>query len=590
MPAKPARENQVPPGVPPPDPPVIKLSRADLNVTINAAVAAAFDNARNPSRKQLAALEEAHVSDEHDPATDNEATDFIRSLKSAILNDKVLRFKCDRHVARAMGLNTFDLKIGSVCILIRDEYEDLWRKISSRGQQDEMTSANTVIVGTAGIGKSLFRWYLVWKWMQDDPDLNQFGFEDIRINISEDFWAIQKNGMARPIAKHLVNRTASSSLGLLDPCSLLQGHSFRFRMLIVTSSPSCVVGQKEGLSLTQFRKMAVLYVMTRWTLDELRMIKPNLDPDQIEKFSSTEGTIVYCVPRWFFYEQQEIEGQIAESWINISKDALRDFFLKHKDDESKSKDLPYRLCAIAENNYNNWKVVGFISNFAAKAVYRWAEIGAHLDRAGFLNLLEHPLGASLIGNWFERWALESLQRQEGILVSRAQLGPLKAARGAAHSTEKFVFKALEIIDIDLPRRGKPKYTIKLEAGTVYKPKSKIFPSIDAYGKTESGDLIFMQFTKSLTHSPASWNDLSSIAKEAQRHEIKRMILIYCCPSVEEFRVPECPDVSAKNVIVSKGRLESEFFLALTQHQKRGLEDGVDESQRPSDTKKRKPKS
>ena len=160
----------------------------------------------------------------------------------------------------------------------------------------------------------------------------------------------------------------------------------------------------------------------------------------------------------------------------------------------------------------------------------------------------------------------------------------------SHSTEKFVFKALEIIDIDLPRRGKPKYTIKLEAGTVYKPKSKIFPSIDAYGKTESGDLIFMQFTKSLTHSPASWNDLSSIAKEAQRHEIKRMILIYCCPSVEEFRVPECPDVSAKNVIVSKGRLESEFFLALTQHQKRGLEDGVDESQRPSDTKKRKPKS
>ena len=232
MPAKPARENQVPPGVPPPDPPVIKLSRADLNVTINAAVAAAFDNARNPSRKQLAALEEAHVSDEHDPATDNEATDFIRSLKSAILNDKVLRFNCDRRVARAMGLNTFDLKTGSVCILIRDEYEDLWRKISSRGQQDEMTSANTVIFGTAGIGKSLFRWYLVWKWMQDDPDLNQFGFEDIRINISEDFWAIQKNGMARPIAKHLVNRTASSSLGLLDPCSLLQGHSFRFRMLL----------------------------------------------------------------------------------------------------------------------------------------------------------------------------------------------------------------------------------------------------------------------------------------------------------------------------------------------------------------------
>ena len=64
MPAKPARENQVPPGVPRPDPPgdVIQLSRADLNVTINAAVAVALDNPGNPSREQLAALEEAHVN------------------------------------------------------------------------------------------------------------------------------------------------------------------------------------------------------------------------------------------------------------------------------------------------------------------------------------------------------------------------------------------------------------------------------------------------------------------------------------------------------------------------------------------------
>ena len=59
MPAKPARENQVPLEAPPPDPPgdVIQLSRADLNATINAAVAAALDNAMNPLREQLAALD-----------------------------------------------------------------------------------------------------------------------------------------------------------------------------------------------------------------------------------------------------------------------------------------------------------------------------------------------------------------------------------------------------------------------------------------------------------------------------------------------------------------------------------------------------
>ena len=71
------------------------------------------------------------------------------------------------------------------------------------------------------------------------------------------------------------------------------------------------------------------------------------------------------------------------------------------------------------------------------------------------------------------------------------------------------------------QRGNPVYDIVLQNGTLFKPKSIFFSAIDAYGKNESGDLIFLQFTKSMTHLTASWGDLSSIVKKAKRHEIKR---------------------------------------------------------------------
>jgi hypothetical protein len=380
----------------------------------------------------------------------------------------------------------------------------------------------------------------------------------------EIFYLVEKDGTTQQIPASSVSR-APTSLALMDPCSIVEGKSYFFKMLIVTSSPSAVVGEVGKPSLTELRKLAFLYVMKWWSVQELKMIKPDVDAKQLERFSTFDGTSTCCVPRWFYYKDEEIQGQLNCCWLNNSRQALRDFFLKQSGDLHKHKDLPFRLCAIVENGPNDWKVAGFISDFVAEEVFKWAEIGAYLDRAGFVNLLDHPLGSSLIGICYERWALECIERQESIVVSNEQLG-----MSQPHKNQEFVFKFLKNINLDNPQRGQTQLDVKVDTGTLYKPRTKVFPSIDAYGKTAAGDLLFLQFTKALTHSPALWKDISTIARKANsKKDIKRMILIYCFPYVDEFRTPACPDLLDKNVIVCKGTMQSDFFLHLKQKRKRG---------------------
>ena len=52
-------------------------------------------------------------------------------------------------------------------------------------------SPKGIVVGTAGIRKSLFRFYLIWKWLKGDQDI--FGiFKDIRFNFGNNFFLVQR--------------------------------------------------------------------------------------------------------------------------------------------------------------------------------------------------------------------------------------------------------------------------------------------------------------------------------------------------------------------------------------------------------------
>jgi hypothetical protein len=440
-------------------------------------------------------------------ARDDEVTSFFQSLKKTTLGeDGLLLFECEEVVAGELGMKTWE---GQLRMLVREEYKDLWAKISARFFEHADCYQNSIITGTSGIGKSVFRWYVVWMWMKDDPAIEALQFKDVRVNIGEDFYLIEKDGTARKIEAGSLSIHARHSLALFDPCSFVQNRKkIPFKMIVITSSPSHVVGQVGKISLTECSKLAIIYVMALWSLSELRAILPTICPRRLDQFGLTIAESTYCVPRWFFYSEHAISGFVSRSWTHVCKDALRDYFLKGTDDDHKNKNFPYRLCTIAENGYNDWKVTGFISSFVAEEVYSWAKIASHLDRGSFVNLLNHPLGGGLIGAWYERWALECLELKTAIVIADHQFPERKEpAHGKAITCARFQFESLCIVEVESLKDGKePISGFAFEPGVLYKPRLKCNPSIDAWGITKSdnkpGDLILLQFTKALSHSSA----------------------------------------------------------------------------------------
>ena len=161
--------------------------------------------------------------------------------------------------------------------------------------------------------------------MNNAPSIAALQFDQIRINIGKDFYLIQKDGRVRYLEKAMIWRGARSSLALFDPCEQLTNEkNFSPKMIVVTSSPSHVVGQVGKYSLTE---LATKFVLAIWTLDELLLIMPNVDHERLEKFGFRIGSTTYCVPRWFFYRKQDIQGFISDGWDHASKDALKDCFL-----------------------------------------------------------------------------------------------------------------------------------------------------------------------------------------------------------------------------------------------------------------------
>jgi hypothetical protein len=56
--------------------------------------------------------------------------------------------------------------------------------------------------------------------------------------------------------------------------------------------------------------------MSVWTLDELQVIKPEIDDEMLRKLSFVEDEITYCVPRWFFYTDEQLIQQLNKNWTS----------------------------------------------------------------------------------------------------------------------------------------------------------------------------------------------------------------------------------------------------------------------------------
>ena len=120
----------------------------------------------------------------------------------------------------------------------------------------------------------------------------------------------------------------------------------------------------------------------------------------------------------------------------------------------------------------------------------------------------------------------------------------------------------------MPQDGSvPKFEVDMEPGVLYKPRSKCNPSIDAFGVTrngeKTGDLILLQFTKALSYTSAKKSDLNHIITAARALSAWiRVILVYCVPSVQHFKVPSCETLQGSDILICKGIIDMQFYIEL----------------------------
>jgi hypothetical protein len=169
----------------------------------------------------------------------------------------VLEIVGEDRICHKLGIEKFPGQ-QNVKFLLRSQYRRVWNEIWSLNQQFPALD-QFVITGTAGIGKSAFRYFVIREWpLKDDG----FQFDSIIFNAPEgdDFFRLEKNGKATEYVKD-TNRDLKS-LALLDPCAKLDNRKVAlFGLTIVTSSPSPLAKEEGKPNLKTFSRNAKKIVM-----------------------------------------------------------------------------------------------------------------------------------------------------------------------------------------------------------------------------------------------------------------------------------------------------------------------------------------
>jgi hypothetical protein len=461
---------------------------------------------------------------------------FVKALKEAELVDDVLTIECESEICHSVGFPL--VSSSSTKFLFRKDYKRLWIEI----MEDFACSRKSIVVGAAGIGKSLFRFYLIWKWFGVDEDISGI-FKDVRFNSGRRFYSVRKDGTVLPISNDQCLMESRESLVLLDPCPELSGiKDLMCKLLIVTSSPSALIGHSAVCSLSQLRKLSTVYVMKMWTEEEWYLFSPGTDKDLFSKFSSRERLTTYCVPRWLTYRPKEIEGQLKASLNDQHAEGLVKYLLGKRSNLLMGSFLPYSLCKVHQPGYNQWEVYGFISDYVTSHILWWAGISDRVNKSNFLNLLHNPWSGGLLGHCYKNWAFEMLEAKSELIVYNKV-----EHRFHFNSTNYFSF---------IPRACIP---CILDGQVLQRPDQGSMPSIDAYGMV-GNTLLLLQFTVGLTHSGASWKHVGHIVNNARNQypEIQ-VLMVYVVPEHQKFTIPKCKTLEENQVHIAVGQLNADFF-------------------------------
>jgi hypothetical protein len=288
--------------------------------------------------------------------------------------DPELQIFCDQ-----LGLDKEERQ-ESFTFLLRKEYQSKWNEIKAKYRHGKR---RVVITGTAGIGKSAFRFFVLRQWLLGDGS----DFESVVFNAGEEYYRVHHDGRIFEYEKN--EEIDRQSLCLLDPCALLDKRTrLVFRLSIVTSSPSPLTKQQNKYSLGDFQ--CYILVMKAWTVSEVRAVFPQYDESRLLDFSyqQDDGERL-CIPRWIIMDEELVEMEIVNALDGTSPAALRRF-LRTPKSFARDADMPYALCRIELVPRVGWAATGFISNYVAEYIHKWISDEAALNIETFNDLVQCP--------------------------------------------------------------------------------------------------------------------------------------------------------------------------------------------------------
>ena len=240
---------------------------------------------------------------------------FIKSLTNADEAEHgTLTLDIDPKIGYDFGLPLFRGET-KVKFCIRQEYSRIWGSIESKFEIAR--KSKFIITGTSGIGKSLFRLYILRIWLKGEVSMN---FERAVMNFDNDYYLIDRKGYAKKVEKdHIIYK---DSLALLDPCDVLHGVAkLRAKLTILTASCSYLAGQIKSCDLSQFKKFTPTFVMKLWSDVEVTYLG-SIDQHRLVLFSYRDGDTASCVPQWFQIDDDEVLQCLDDAMSETSREGM----------------------------------------------------------------------------------------------------------------------------------------------------------------------------------------------------------------------------------------------------------------------------
>ncbi len=262
-----------------------------------------------------------------------------------------------------------------VIFLLRREYYAVWDTIKSMLKADS-PETQFIVTGTAGIGKSAFRFFVLREWLLGSDEV---GYQSVVFNEGKSLCRVDKAGQ---VSTYQVDFELDfNSIFVLDPCELVDKvKRVPYRTTIVTSSPSPIINRyNDDFSLRSF--CGHILVMSAWTTSEIMSVSPKFEVERFMKFSYLKGGERLCIPRWLYSTDSQAELEI-ESYCNQDSQAALQTFLKTSADHVRDMNMPYALCVIEDIPGRGWGATGFISDYVEKLIHKWVNAQSVLDNSG----------------------------------------------------------------------------------------------------------------------------------------------------------------------------------------------------------------